>query len=53
MTGRSKRSAKRTVAAHAASDQRLPPKIIIGFCAAQSSFCSCDMSVEPGQVSID
>ena len=50
-TGSSKRSAKRTVAATAASDQRPPPSTTIGRSAAHSRFCSRAMSARPGHVS--
>ena len=53
ITGTAKRSAKRVTAAQAASDQRLPPSSMIGRSAAQSIFCSCDMSVRPGHVSTE
>ena len=39
-------------AAHALSDQRLPPRIITGRLAAHNIFCNCAMSVRPGHVSI-
>jgi len=42
---------KRATAAHAASDQRLPPSTATGRSAAHNSFCSRFISDAPGQVS--
>src|SRR5262249_39233506 len=50
-TGSAKRSAKRATAAHAESDQRLPPSSMIGRPAAARSFCRRIMSLAPGQIS--